>query len=266
MAKTKVPVKRKPTKASKAKPSLGPTRSPPRQGSRGASPRTGPKSKSKPKATPKKAAPDDAKKDKAALRRRAKAAHVAQLERETAALAAERKEHKARAATLESKFHAGLDRCRAHLSLIGEARLRTIDVPAEMARKGRQSGGGTPWLIVGRIVPPKPGLAYSDLYHACLAMRDDDRIRSAFGGQRLSRIQVVYLDPLVGEPRDWTLSEIGPWDVVASRAVGKTDPAGPAHESVTVRYDTEADQPTMVLEIRIWLSLITFKERSFTPK
>lgn len=192
--------------------------------------------------------------------------HAAILAIELEALKAEARERKAAATTLEERFQRGLERCRTHLSSTGEARLRTVDVSAELARQGRQSAGGTPWAIVGRVVPPKPGLAYSDLYHAMLDIRDDGRISSAFHPQRLSRIVLVYFDTLVGKPREWTLSEIGPWEVVASRAVAKLDPSGPRDQSVTVRYDEEADVPTMVLEVRIWLSMITFKERRYGPK
>lgn len=207
-----------------------------------------------------------ARKKAAAAREAARQEHARRLAIELAALEAEKKELRRKAATLEERFARGLEKIRRHLSVTGEARLKIVDVLAALARKGQQiqRSTTTPWLLAAEIATPKPDrMAYSDLYWALVDVRDDRTIERSLDPQRASRIQVVYLDPSVGEQRTFTLAEIGPWETVIARAVNRLDPNRPAADSITVRYDTEADTPSKVIGIRVWLGTSTFKATKF---
>lgn len=119
---------------------------------------------------------------------------------------------------------------------------------------------GTPWSIVGKFAF-QDEVFYEDLYLAFTAMERSRRLESKVGRQRLARIQSRYR--LGGDRYEWTVAEIGAWELVISRAVERTDPNGVRRESVGVRYDATNADTGELTSILIWLSSVVAQEVDF---
>lgn len=110
---------------------------------------------------------------------------------------------------------------------------------------------GTPWAVIGTIAF-EDSLDYAALNEGLLAVQGDDEITKLVGIDRFSRMAVLYDGPETKGStrhveREWTMSEIAPWDVCISRAVEMTAEDEP--DSVQERYST-----TAVLALRVWLA------------
>jgi hypothetical protein len=109
---------------------------------------------------------------------------------------------------------------------------------------------GTPWAAVGTL--DHEAADYAALHEVFAAWKGDAELRREIGIDRYARISVFYEGPesrgsrrLV--EREWTVSEIAPWDVCASRAAEETDPDG--DDTAAVRYDS-----SIGTKIKIWIS------------
>ena len=148
---------------------------------------------------------------------------------------------------------------REHLSIYRETSLRA-ESPSS-APKLR----GTPWSLVARFGGWDGTMRYGTLYRALEAVDGDKKITKAIGERRLARLVVLYdgVEQRGGNrkvKREWTLSEIAPWDVALSRALERLNPE--IEESITNLYDT-GKFPTQVVALFVWLSVEQANERIF---
>lgn len=113
---------------------------------------------------------------------------------------------------------------------------------------------GTPWAVVGRFAFDEE-IYYPDLLLPFQAMEASGRLESKIGAQRLARVQSRY--ELRGKRFEYTLAEIGPWELVISRCVERCDPDGDREASLAARYTADDDDTGNISSILVWLSSVT---------
>lgn len=140
----------------------------------------------------------------------------------------------------------------------GTVTMRAVDAP--LAAKG------TPWRIVIRWQPDRElgPWDYLDLWRALSGVEEDLEIERRIKPTRITRLAVSYrgarklYDKRRGKkPREYTLGELGPWQVVISRAVALLNPQ--IEDSITSRYGSVQNEtiPTEVLALYLWISTKT---------
>lgn len=118
----------------------------------------------------------------------------------------------------------------------------------------------TPWSMVVRFSFPG-GATYDDLFPVLRDWRDDRRIERAVGGDRLARIQVRYRNKKGrGSKGEYTIAEIGPWELAVSRAMERVGIRDNKHDAIIARYGAESDSPSVVEAILVWFSSATSSE------
>lgn len=118
----------------------------------------------------------------------------------------------------------------------------------------------TPWKMIVRFVMPN-GTSYEDVYDILVTWERDRKIERAIGRDRLSRIQIRYLDNKGrGAHGEYTISEIGPWEIVISRAVETVGVRDGRAVALRERYGSESDSPSYIDSLIVWFSSMTSKE------
>jgi hypothetical protein len=116
----------------------------------------------------------------------------------------------------------------------------------------------TPWLLVARYSLPG-GTTYEDVFFALYRWRDSRDISRLIGSQRLSRIQVRYTTDR-GKEGEYTLAEIGPWDLAVSRAVERVGIRDDKDESLIERYGEGTSKQSDIDALVVWLSAAVSRE------
>lgn len=106
------------------------------------------------------------------------------------------------------------------------------------------TGKHTPWLLVGRIAFAR-GVSYVTINTILRAWQNSSEIEELINPQRLSRIKVTYARKR--ERLDFTLCEIGAWELVISISVDRTDATD--EESLSALYKNRDNHA-----ITVWLS------------
>jgi len=133
---------------------------------------------------------------------------------------------------------------------IGEilGRYTSTKTSVELASKRAK---GTPWAVSGEI-ELGTAMDYAALGEAMEEIQRDAELTELVGVNRFARFAVVYEGPEARGSkrrvtRDWTLSEIAPWDVCTSRAAEQLGDGDGG--SVAEKYST-----TAVLSLRVWFA------------
>lgn len=117
-----------------------------------------------------------------------------------------------------------------------------------------------PWRLVAKFDFPK-GTTYDDIFIVLRDWRDDRRIERLVGSDRLSRIQVRYKDKKGrGAKGEYTLSEIGSWELAASRATERVGVRDDRLDALVNRYGTSGDTTSYIESLIVWFSASTAHE------
>jgi len=118
----------------------------------------------------------------------------------------------------------------------------------------------TPWRLVARFSFPG-GTTYDDLFVTLRDWRDDRRIERAIGADRLSRIQVQYKNKKGrGSGGEYTIAEIGAWELAISRGVERVGIRDDKLESLIQRYGTPGETVSYIQSVTVWFSSATGHE------
>ena len=133
---------------------------------------------------------------------------------------------------------------------LGEIIGRYTDAKTSVELASRRTKG-TPWAVQGEI-EFGTAMDYAALGEAMEEIQRDAELTELVGVNRFARFAVVYEGPEVRGSkrrvtRDWTLSEIAPWDVCTSRAAEQL--TGDDGGSVVEKYSS-----TAVLSLRVWFA------------
>lgn len=203
----------------------------------------------------------------AARRARAKLAKDA----ETAAATARAAAHKARrTGSRSAAWDAALERMREHTAAVAGGATLAVEevrpsaahpVQSERARR-RGQRWDTPWHSIATITPAD-ALAYEAMAEIFRMCEEDRQIyRWMSGGRTYSRIALDYDGPerrgsTTFVQRVWTVAEIGPWDVVISRAREQCDTE--EDDTPGARYA----ESTAINSWTVWLSTRQAEEVPF---
>lgn len=119
---------------------------------------------------------------------------------------------------------------------------------------------GTPWRMAVRFILPR-GTTYDDVFIVLRDWRDDKPIRKILEN-RLSRIQVRYKDKRGrGAEGEYTLAEIGGWEIASSRAAEKVGIRDSKNrESLIARYGGDKKTTSYIESLIVWFSPFNAKE------
>lgn len=109
----------------------------------------------------------------------------------------------------------------------------------------------TPWMLVVRFSLPG-GSSYDDVLGILVAWRSR-KIERLIGAQRLCRIQVRYVTER-GAKGEYTLAEIGPWELAISRAYERVGVRDDRDESLQERYGEESSKKSDIDALLVWFS------------
>lgn len=120
-----------------------------------------------------------------------------------------------------------------------------------------QSAKGTPWRMAVRFIFPH-GTTYDDLFIVLRDWGEDRPIKKLIGAQRLSRIQVRYKNKMGrGSHGEYTLAEIGSWEIVPSDAAARVGVRDNRMESLIARYGNDVKTPSEIESVIVWFSPFT---------
>lgn len=109
----------------------------------------------------------------------------------------------------------------------------------------------TPWILVVRFSLPG-GSSYDDVLAILIAWRSR-KIERLIGAQRLCRIQVRYVTER-GVKGEYTLAEIGPWELAISRAYERVGIRDDRDESLQERYGEDSSKKSDIDALLVWFS------------
>lgn len=133
---------------------------------------------------------------------------------------------------------------------------------AVSTRQAPASKSRTPWMLLSSFYA---ALTYDDVLIALRGWRDDRTIERHIRPQRLSRIQVRYVTDR-GKEGEYTLAEIGPWELAVSRAVERVGVRDDKDEALIERYGEGSDSPSEIDAIIVWFSSHTVESLSDSPE
>lgn len=166
-----------------------------------------------------------------------------------------RQERIAARAKLADTLH---DRLFGALEMMRDLFARELGIDVSLhARRPPAETRGTPWALVGKFALSER-VYYEDLLLAFVAMEGSKRLESKVHPQRLARIQVRYR--LRGKNYEYTLAEIGPWELVISRAVERCNPDGVLGDSLAMAYAEGDDETGHLSSVLVWLASIKATE------
>lgn len=110
----------------------------------------------------------------------------------------------------------------------------------------------TPWMIVVRFSSPG-GTSYNDVFQVLNDWQGSREIERGVGAQRLSRIQIHYIADR-GRHGEYTIAEIGPWELAISRAVERVGIRDDRDESLMERYGEDSSRQSEIDAIVVWFS------------
>ena len=113
------------------------------------------------------------------------------------------------------------------------------------------------WRIAVRFVQ-QVGTTYDDIYRTLIAWRDSRKLERLITEDRLSRIVVRYRHE-EGKSGEYTLSEIGSWELVISRAVERVGVRDDRLPSLLSRYGSEGNT-SYIDSLIVWFSNSTSQE------
>jgi hypothetical protein len=122
-------------------------------------------------------------------------------------------------------------------------------------RKAPESRSRTPWMLLSSFRLPE-GTTYDDVYVVLRTWRDDATIERLVRPQRLSRLQVRYVTDR-GKEGEYTLAEIGPWELAVSRACERVGVRDDKDESLLERYGDGTDRQSAINALVVWFSSFT---------
>jgi len=137
-----------------------------------------------------------------------------------------------------------LDAIDEMVSVAPGATVKTINAPGARSR--------TPWMFLCEFSFPGD-TTYDDLLDTMTVWRDDERIEKLIRAQRLSRIQARYITER-GKTGEYTLAEIGPWELVISRAVERVGIRDDRDPALVERYGRDSEDPSEVGSLMVWFS------------
>lgn len=137
-----------------------------------------------------------------------------------------------------------LDAIDEMVSVAPGATVKTTNAPGTKSR--------TPWMFLCDFSFPTD-TTYDELLDVLETWRDDSNIERLIRPQRLSRIQVRYVTER-GKTGEYTLAEIGPWELVISRAYQRVGIQDDRDPSLVERYGVESGQTSEVGSIMVWFS------------
>lgn len=137
-----------------------------------------------------------------------------------------------------------LDAIDEMVSVAPGATVKTTNAPGTKSR--------TPWMFLCDFSFPSD-TTYDELLDVLETWRDDGNIERLIRPQRLSRIQVRYVTER-GKTGEYTLAEIGPWELVVSRAYQRVGIRDDRDPSLVERYGVESGQTSEVGSIMVWFS------------
>lgn len=131
---------------------------------------------------------------------------------------------------------------------------------AEVHNAPQSERSRVPWQLVAKFDFPR-GTTYDDIFIVLRDWRDDRRIEKLVGPDRLSRIQVRYKDKKGrGAKGEYTLSEIGSWELAASRATERVGVRDDRLDSLLNRYGASAPTVSYIESLIVWFSASTAHE------
>jgi hypothetical protein len=117
-----------------------------------------------------------------------------------------------------------------------------------------------PWRLVAKFDFPR-GTTYDDIFITLRDWRDDRKIERLVGSDRLTRIQVRYKDKKGrGAKGEYTLSEIGSWELAASRATERVGVRDDRLDSLINRYGANGETVSYIESLIVWFSASTAHE------
>ena len=123
-----------------------------------------------------------------------------------------------------------------------------------------QTAKGTPWRLATRFIFPH-GTTYDDLFIVMRDWSEDRRIKKLVGAQRLSRIQVRYRNKMGrGSHGEYTLAEIGSWEVTPDIAAERIGIRDNRMESLIARYGGDGKTASEIESVIVWFSPFTESE------
>lgn len=146
--------------------------------------------------------------------------------------------------------------------------LRAIDDMQDLApgtvtdiHNAPETSRGTPWRLAVRFIFEDKATTYEDIFNVLRDWRDDTRIESLVGRDRLARIQVRYVDKKGrGSHGEYTLGEIGSFSKVVSRSMERVGIRDGRNDSLMERYFTDAKKRSYIESLIVWFSPYTQKE------
>jgi hypothetical protein len=146
--------------------------------------------------------------------------------------------------------------------------LRAIDDMQDMApgtvtdiHNAPDTSRGTPWRLAVRFIFEDKATTYEDIFQILRDWRDDKRIESLVGKDRLARIQVRYVDKKGrGSHGEYTLGEIGSFSKVVSRSMERVGIRDGRNDSLIERYFADAKKRSYIESLIVWFSPFTQKE------
>jgi len=147
-----------------------------------------------------------------------------------------------RAGTLD-----GLEQVR---DILAKQLKRGVTLKMKTPERGK---GRTPWAVIAQF--KFDGASYARVQAALRKIEDSRDVEKRLGGRSYARMSIDYRgvrrrDRMGRTKREWTIGEIAPWEVVASRAV----------EAVRIArqtYGDQGDQPggeSEAVGLSIWIS------------
>lgn len=124
-----------------------------------------------------------------------------------------------------------------------------------------ETKGRTPWKLAARFVAPA-GTTYDDVFQVLRDWRDDRAISREIDKNRLTRIQVRYRNKKGrGSHGEYTLAEIGAWQLTSSRAVERVGIRDDRLESLIARYGMGGESGVSYIDsLIVWFSSMSASE------
>lgn len=130
------------------------------------------------------------------------------------------------------------------------------------SRAAPASKSRTPWMLLSRFLAPSA--TYDDVFVVLRNWRDDATIERLIRPQRLSRIQVVYTTTR-GKQGEYTIAEIGPWELAISRAVQRVGVRDDKDDALVNRYGDGTKDQSEIDAVVVWFSSHTVETLSDAP-